>query len=239
MYSSRQIQYILYLIINYITKDNIYKTLSNIFKIINTYKTYLYNNTILKIIQNLYKNKYKISNNTEHNITEAKIALYSAHLSSHKTSEIKFDTDAIPLILDTGESSTFTYNRDDFINYKSYQVQVQGLGKLEIKGKGTVKYNITDNNGEMVSLIIANVYHVPKMHIRLISPQQVSKQSRDNKEGIKERSSYCNLTWDGYKTCIRYHQQSKLPILYTTPNTKQYLNHMALCSTKTKNNKNY
>ena len=100
-----------------------------------------------------------------------------------------------------------------------YEGLVQGLGNLTVKGKGTVRYNISNDSGEIVSLIIANVYYVPKMNFRLISPQQVAKQSRDPKAGLKIRSSHCKFTWDNHIKTINFNETSRLPILYTSPGT--------------------
>lgn len=102
-----------------------------------------------------------------------------AFLSQSNNFEYNFDTDPVTLILDSGALSAFTYSKNDFLTYRKYKGNFKGLGKLSITGKGTASYNITNDNGIKVALLIANVCHVPQMKMRLISPQHIAKQSRD------------------------------------------------------------
>ena len=62
------------------------------------------------------------------------------------------------------------------------------------------------------------------MKFRLISPQQISKQSRDPKAGLKIISEFCKITWDYHSKTIIYNEISKLPILYTAPGAQKVKN---------------
>ena len=79
------------------------------------------------------------------------------------------------------------------------------------------------------------------MNYRLISPQQLAKQSRDTKAGIKIRATNCQLTWDFHTKTVSYNEQSKLPILYTAASGTKikefYADLMINSSMKTKINK--
>ena len=103
---------------------------------------------------------------------------YCAFTSSNEYDIVNFDTDSISIILDTGASYTFTYCIQNFIEFSPLDDKVESLGTLKIKGVGTVKYDILDDDGIRRQLIIRNAYFVPDLSTRLISPQQVvCKQS--------------------------------------------------------------
>ena len=103
-----------------------------------------------------------------------------------------------------------------------YNREVEGLGKLAIKGKVTVSYNITNDENDVYQLIIANVYYVPSMTIRLVSPQQIESQSKDPEAGIVAKHHTCMLIWDYHSKTINYHDTTKLPVIYTCPGIKRY-----------------
>ena len=94
-----------------------------------------------------------------------------------------------------------------------------------IEGKGTVSYNIIDDNETPTTIIINNVYHVPKMDIRLISPQQLAKQSRDPNAGLLVSKHICRLLWDFHTKTLKYNEHSNLPIIYTTPDSQALYDH--------------
>ena len=123
----------------------------------------MYNETVIDCLDYLQKNQVTLA--------------YLCTSDNNPTDAITFDSDSQPLILDTGASCGFTYNRKDFIKYQSYKGNVTGLGTLSIQGMGTVSYKIRNNHEDIVDLVISNVFHVPNLHIRLVSPQQIAKQS--------------------------------------------------------------
>eukprot|EP00957_Ditylum_brightwellii_P123679 9428927-Ditylum_brightwellii.AAC.1 len=74
------------------------------------------------------------------------------------------------LIVDCGASVTFTPDKSDFISYKPHNGKVQGLGEKHTIGKGTVRYTITNDNGEDVQLLVSNAYHIQDIPVRLLCP---------------------------------------------------------------------
>lgn len=119
--------------------------------------------------------------------------------------------------MDTGASSGFTFCKKDFVTLNPFTSQVSGLGKLSIKGKGTSSYKINNSTNQTVDLIIVNTFYVPDLHIRLLSPQQISKQSMDPEAGLMVRENHCKLTWDYHVKVVTYSEMSQLPIMYTSP----------------------
>ena len=82
---------------------------------------------------------------------------------------VNFDSDAIEAILDTGCSTSISFERNDFIDYKTMNGKVEGLGIHNIVGTGTIKYTVLDDNGDKVNILIKNSIDLPTMDVRLNS----------------------------------------------------------------------
>ena len=120
-------------------------------------------------------------------------AFHCAHVSFRHTGAVNFDSDAVEAILDTGCSTSISFERNDFINYKTMKGEVEGLGVHNIVSTGTIKYTVHDDNGDKVNLIIKDAIHVPTMDVRLISLQQIAQQSDDPSAGGDIRADACYL----------------------------------------------
>jgi len=148
------------------------------------------------------------------------LAYHCAHVSYRHKGTVYFDSDAVEAILDTGCSTTISFELNDFIDYKPMKGKVEGLGVHNIVGTGTIKYTVLDDNGDKVNLLIKNAIHVPTMDVRLISLQQIAQQSDDCKAGGDIRADACYLRWNGLLKTVPYQAGSNLPILYTLPGGK-------------------
>eukprot|EP00957_Ditylum_brightwellii_P039923 3022438-Ditylum_brightwellii.AAC.1 len=118
------------------------------------------------------------------------------------------------LIIDCGASTSFTYDKTDFILYKPCQGKFQALGEKHIIGKGTACYTITNDDCEDVQLLVSKAYHIPDIPARLLCPQQVAQQSRDPLVGGYATKSDFILTWDYNCKTIQYDKHNNLPVLY-------------------------
>jgi hypothetical protein len=84
-------------------------------------------------------------------------------------------------IIDSGASCCITPYIDDFIHQPTpiQNTNLKGIaGGLTALGRGTVQLKINQENKENTILIIGNVIYAPDCHIRLISPQQLYRQSK-------------------------------------------------------------
>ena len=162
--------------------------------------------------------------NTEHTLAFTSLLLISAYMNAYvsntKITSIQFDSDMVKLVLDTGASVTLTPNRNDFCTYHRTEGKVKGLGTMKIVGTGTVKYTVRNINGQPVTLVIDNVYHVPGLPIRLLSPQQLIRQYKRKYDLPAE----CVIRPDGAKILLKnnlfsinYDDKSNLPIWKTVP----------------------
>lgn len=143
-------------------------------------------------------------------------ALLCAFISQDQNIECNFDTDSFRIVVDTGASAAFTFCKQDFISFTPLSDKVKGLATLQIAGVGTVQYKVKNDQGDIVNLIIENCYYVPEMDKRLLSPQQLTKQST-----VKCAQSFddkvFHLRWNGNTKTIPISKANNLPILHTAP----------------------
>lgn len=139
-----------------------------------------------------------------------------AFISEDRNIECTFDTDSFRIIVDTGASAAFTFCKQDFISFTPLADKVKGLATLKIAGVGTVQYRVKNDQGETVNLTIDNCYYVPEMDIRLISPQQLTKQSTTPCMQSFDDKVF-HLRWNGNTKTIPISKANNLPILHTAP----------------------
>ena len=149
----------------------------------------------------------------------------------------------VKLVLDSGASVTLTPNRNDFCTYQRMKGQVKGLGTMRIVGKGTVKYTVRSITGTPVTLLITNVYHVPDLPIRLVSPQQLVRQYKKRYNLPAEcviRPDSTKLLLNNNIFKINYDAKSNLPIWKTVPGavkaTETLNHHFKSCFLSTDSN---
>ena len=141
-------------------------------------------------------------------------------MSQRHRGTIKFDSDAVEAILDSGCSTSISFEIKYFISYKPMKDKVEGLGIHNITGIGTLKDTVLDDNGDQVNIIIKYAIHVPTMDARLISLQKIAQQSRDKDTGADIRAKAYYLQWNDVTKTVLYQEGSNLPILYTLPGGK-------------------
>ena len=150
------------------------------------------------------------------------------------------------LVIDSGASVTLTPQRNDFYTYRRVEGKVKGLGTMNIVGKGSVKYTVRTITGEPFTLVITNVYHVPGLPIRLLSPQQLIRQYKKRTHTHAE----CVFRPDGVKVLVKnkifsitYDERSDLPIWKTNPGaekaTKILNTHFSTCYLSSKSTSKY
>ena len=183
---------------------------------INLYSTHDTNIVHDGINQNLLNTVNKTVIHKIPHPTVSKIESFlGAHVARDSNTHIHFDSDSIEIILDSGCSFTISNCKLDFINLRKSDGSVEGLGIHKIKGRGTVKYTVLDDNEDKINIIIENTLYVPSLQTRLLSIQQLAKQSEDNLAGAHILSDALHLRWDYHTKTIPYHSANNLPILFT------------------------
>jgi len=136
-----------------------------------------------------------------------------------------FDSDSVPIIVDSGASVTLTHSMRDFISYKDHETPrlVTGISSgLSLKGQGTVMWHVVKNLGQIVPITIKDVQYVPDLAMRLLSPQQLLQQDTDPKRYFSLYPSCEILRWDWNIIRIAYDSSSFLSLLYTAEGNQRY-----------------
>lgn len=143
-----------------------------------------------------------------------------AFISAPNNNNASFDSDSVKIILDTGASAGFTHCLGDFISFRSIKGEVSGLGKHQIHGIGTVKYDITNDKGIKQSLTVKDVFYVPTIKERLLSPQQIAQQYSKSGVSCYVGDGNCfQLYWGNNCKTISLNKSNNLPIMHTAPGT--------------------
>jgi hypothetical protein len=90
-----------------------------------------------------------------------------------RTAAVHFDSDSYPIGIDTHVSRCMVNAPHLFKDLKLRDVgEVEGIKSgLDIKGMGTFKFKIKDDNGMTHKIKIPNSLHVPELRRCLLSPQ--------------------------------------------------------------------
>ena len=94
---------------------------------------------------------------------------------------IRFYTDSFQTGIDTFSSGCMSSDRDHFITCKASEGQeCKGIAAgLNIKGRGTLKFRIDNNNGITHTINVPNSVHIPDLPMVLVSPQHWAQQTSD------------------------------------------------------------
>jgi hypothetical protein len=108
--------------------------------------------------------------------------------------------------------------------------EVEGIKSgLDIKGTGTFKFKIKDDNGMTHKIKIRNSLYVPELKRCLLSPQHWVQEAKDNYPRPKgtrlsQGDEYYCMYWDQAKfhKSIPYDPSTNVPILYTATLSHAY-----------------
>ena len=107
-------------------------------------------------------------------------------------------------------------------------MKLRGIGgSVPIAAKGTLRLRFLDDNEREQILLVKNAYYAPKLKLRLLSPQQWSKQGPRTPDGKFIRSEETNgnvtiLKFRGGTKTIPHNANNNLPILHTLPGIAAY-----------------
>jgi hypothetical protein len=102
-----------------------------------------------------------------------KIVAFAASTTlPYQVPSIRFDTDSFVIGVDTFASITLGNHPDQFENLKKHDdTEVEGIkGGVGIKGTGTFKFHIKDNEGRVHLIKIPNSKYVPDLKVCLLLP---------------------------------------------------------------------
>ena len=163
---------------------------------------------------NLPTNLYiPLAHSTQCNV----LAYLDSHISKTTLHDVAFDSNSIPLIVDTGATGAFSNKKSDFIKFNPLQGEVRGLGTLQIKGTGTVRYRVQTIYNKIITIEIQDALYVPDLPVHLLSPQQLAQQLKHQNINFdcSVRNEIIRLEIGTDIISVPYHSQSNLPILHT------------------------
>ena len=136
-----------------------------------------------------------------------------------------FDSDSVPIGIDTCTSATLSGQRTDFIGKLEpvQNVMVRGVGgSMPAVGRGTLILSILDDLGQKQKLTVEGAYYVPRLKLRLFSPQQWSRQGPRGIDGEYLRSETTSgdktvLHFPGGRKTVPLDAKSNLPLMHTQP----------------------
>ena len=101
--------------------------------------------------------------------------------------------------------------------------KIDGINEgLAILGKGTFKFNISNNNGRVHCIHIPNSLYLPKLQGCLLSPQHWAQEAGDNETWMGNFAHCCILHWLGGKKTVPFHTSTNTPIFYTASSSSTY-----------------
>ena len=125
--------------------------------------------------------------------------------------------DTIRIIADTGCSKSSSNDPLDFegpILPLDKPTFMQGVGNtIEIKGHGTIKWTVINNDGE-AQVIRTHGFYVPGMKFRLFSPQAYMQEKGSACDEFSVKKDTATLVWRGGKSklTVNYDVGTALPI---------------------------
>jgi hypothetical protein len=141
-------------------------------------------------------------------------------MASKNIKLMKF-SDSHPICIDTGASCCISNNKRDFIDLNPTQSStvLKGIGSgLTIAGCGTIKWTISDDIGDEITLHLHNSLYVPDAPMNLLSPQHLAQQTALPSDGFHSKGASGTLTFGSFKRTIPYNSSNNLPILFLASN---------------------
>jgi hypothetical protein len=113
----------------------------------------------------------------------------------YQVPRIRFDTNSFVIGIDTYALVTMGDRLDQFddltLHNGKNNTEVEGIKEgLEIKGTGTFKFHIKDNDGGVHLIKMTNSKYIPELKICLLSPHHWAQEAQDKyplPKGIRRR----------------------------------------------------
>ncbi len=156
----------------------------------------------------------------------------------YQVSRIRFDTNSFVIGVNTFTSITLGNHPDQFMDLKMHNnTEVEGIKVgLDIKGTGTFKFHIKDNEGGVHLIKIPNNKYIPDLKVCLLLPHHWAQEAKDHylvPKGtrMEEENEALTLIWKQrkHRRTIPYHSLTNTPSFRTAPALCTYRAFVALC----------
>jgi hypothetical protein len=151
-------------------------------------------------------------------------ALQSTHCNPW-SNQVHFNSDSIPIGVDNHASYCYVNSPhllDDLV--LSNEGSVDGITDgLPIKGRGTFKFTIGDDNGRRHNIHIPKSLYIPGMKKCLLSPQHWVQTAADKKTWMGIFDDCCILLWNRDQKTIPFSTTTYVPTFFMAPSLHTYL----------------
>ena len=140
---------------------------------------------------------------------------------------VRFDSDSYSIGVDSHASRCMINKAHLFEDLRlSDEGKVQGINDgLEIKGKGTFKFKIEDDNGQTHEIKVPNSLYLPGLERCLLSPQHWAQEAGDEQTWMELKRQWpydCVLHWKRGKKTIPHQPSSNVLVFYTASSSMRY-----------------
>jgi hypothetical protein len=91
--------------------------------------------------------------------------------------------------------------------------KVDGINDgLEILGKGTFKFKLTDDDGRTHIIRVPNSLYLLKLKSCLLSPQHWAQEAGDRQTWMVNGTHHCVLQWANGRKTVPFNKSSNTPI---------------------------
>jgi hypothetical protein len=150
----------------------------------------------------------------------------SRDLTSMGNNQVHFDSDSYPVGIDNHASRCMVNSPHLFEDLKlsDSEGEVDGISEgLAIKGTGTFKFVLTDNDGKAHIIRIKNSLYLPGLKYCLLSPQHWAQEAGDNKTWMGNFARCCILHWgEDFMKTVPFNPSTNTPIFFTAPSSCVY-----------------
>ena len=138
--------------------------------------------------------------------------------------QVLFDSDSFPVRINNHASYCMANSPHLFDDLILSDVgKVDGINEgLAILGKGTFKFNISDDGGRVHRICIPNSLYLPKLQGCLLSPQHWAQEAGENETWMGNFAHCCILHWLGGKKTVPFHTSTNTPIFHTAFSSSTY-----------------
>jgi hypothetical protein len=140
------------------------------------------------------------------------------------SNQVRFDSESFPIGVDNHALYCYVNSRY-LLDYLvlSDEGSVDGITDgLPIKGKGTFKFTIGDDNGRRHNTRIPKSLYVPGMKKCLLSPQHWVQTAADKKTWMGNFDDCCIQFWDGGQKTIPFSTTTNIQTFFTAPSLCMY-----------------
>jgi Reverse transcriptase (RNA-dependent DNA polymerase)/GAG-pre-integrase domain len=202
-----------------------------------------YNSTKTTIIHDFNSN---YSNGKSHESCKNKNEVHATSFSTmhigNGRKAVVFDSDSKPIKIDNCSTRTMSCSINDFLPetmrvVKNKNVHGYGGSVTPITHQGTIRWDLLDDRGMTRTLVIPNSFFVPSSKVRLLSPQHLAQQRKDDfpiKDGTRciTNGDSIILQWDQRKIKVTAKldpNASNVATLWTSPGYKKAMSFCAAC----------